>query len=368
MLRSLRRLSLLALLLLPTPLLASTVSDLYAAGVPVSSQSDQARADALHKALAQVIVKVTGSRAAPDDAQVSAIISHPRQYLQAYRYQRHVPQANESAFGAGSAAILDLWAQFDRQALDQALRQAGEPIWGGERPATAVWIAFEQNGQRQIVSAETGGDVLTSVQQAAQARGLPVIFPLMDIEDQSHVNFSDIWGGFADPVVQASQRYHPDAVLIGRIDASGVDPAHWVLVSGGQTTEWDGVSGTPAQVADAAIQHLGDVYAATFVIKTGAQTIPALQVVVSGVNNLEAYGKVLGYLHALSAVEAVEPTRIAGDTVTFTVTAQGTVTDLKQTIGLGAMLKIDDTAAMTQPAVASAGTAPAPVLHYQYQP
>lgn len=366
--------------LAPAPLRANSVANLYSASVPVASQAQRVRANALHGALAQVIVKVTGSRSAPDAPAVADIVGNAEHYLQAYRYVRHVPRADEPVFGAGPQPTLDLWARFDRQALDRALRAAGQPLWGSERPATVVWIAYQQGDQRHIVNAEAPGKVLEDVQETAAERGLPIIFPLMDIEDRNHVTFSDVWGGFAAPVVEASRRYQPNAVLIGRIDVPGTGSAsaHWTLVVDGRPTDWDGANGTPAEVAGAAMQHLADVYASKFVIKTGAQTIPALRVVVAGINDLAGYGQVLNYLRSLSPVEGVEPTRVSGDTVTFTLSAQGNVADIRQTIALGALLvSVDRSAGHTAPAATiplpSSGLAPvataAPMaLYYRYQP
>lgn len=366
---------LIALVLMPAPLLASVVPNLYSASVPVNSQSEQARSQALQGALRQVIVKVTGSRAAPDNPQVAAIVAQPEQYLQAYRYQRHVPAPNEPLFGPNASATLDLWAQFDSQTLNQALRAAGQPLWGSERPATLVWIAYEQgDGQRNIVGAEAADAVLQSVQQAAKARGVPVMFPLMDVQDRAHLSFSDVWGGFVAPVVQASQRYQPDAILIGRIDGSGIAAnARWTLVVAGQPTSWDGAHGKPSEVASAAIQHLADLYASRFVIKTGAgaQQIPALDIMVSHIGDLGAYGRVLKYLRSLSAVDNVEPMQITGDAVTFKVSAQGTIADLEQTIALGSVLETSNETMPVPPPEANSSVTPIAVpltLHYRYQP
>lgn len=362
---------LIVLVLTPAPVLASVVQQLYSASIPVSSQSDQAREQALHQALRQVIVKVTGSRAAPDDPQVAAIVAQPEHYLQAYRYTRHVPGPNEPLFGPGASATLDLIAQFDQPTLDQALRAAGQPLWGSERPETIVWIAYQQaNGQRHIVGSEAPGEVFASVQHAAKLRGVPIIFPLMDVQDRAHIAFSDIWGGFISPIMQASQRYQPDAILIGRIDANGVNASpRWTLVMGGKTTNWDGVSGAAPDVARAAIQHLADVYASTFVIRNGAgaQRIPTLDIVVSNIDGLQSFGRVLKYLRSLNALDSVEPMQFHGGVVIFKASAQGTVKDIRQTIGLGTVLKADDTP--RPPSLPGAQTANQPVsLRYLYQP
>ncbi len=358
----------LIFILLPAPVLASVVQDLYSASVPVDSQSSAERAKALRAALAQVVVKVTGNRKASGDSAVSDILAHPRKYLQAYRYKRHQPSQGEPLFGANAASNLDFWARFDRRALNRALRSAGAPVWGRVRPATIVWLAFApEEGQRRIITSDSDGKVLPRIEKAAKKRGLPLLFPLMDVKDRARVHFTDVSGGFTAPVVKASERYQPDAVLMGRLDA-GADgsSAHWTLAMNGQTSSWSDRAKKPAALAADAIQHLADLYASKFVAAGGnGASGGALRIIVSGVDSLGAYGQVLKYLRSLSALTAVEPAKVAGDTITFDAHARATVADVKQTIGLGAMLETADSKRFKLPAAASRATPAA--LHYQYQ-
>ena len=51
------------------------------------------------------------------------------------------------------------------------------------------------------------------------ARGLPLIFPIMDLEDQLTVDDGLIWGRFGKELLQASERYNANCLLIGRLVA-----------------------------------------------------------------------------------------------------------------------------------------------------
>ena len=52
---------------------------------------------------------------------------------------------------------------------------------------------------------------------AADERGLPIAWPLLDLQDLNAVTCTDVWGGFEDEIVAASARYRSDAVLIGKV-------------------------------------------------------------------------------------------------------------------------------------------------------
>ncbi|NMV28013.1 DUF2066 domain-containing protein, partial [Vibrio parahaemolyticus] len=57
-------------------------------------------------------------------------------------------------------------------------------------------------------------------------RGLPITIPVGDFDDVTGVNVSDLWGGFIEPIGQASQRYPADAVLVVRAQGEQI---RWTL-------------------------------------------------------------------------------------------------------------------------------------------
>ena len=123
------------------------------------------------------------------------------------------------------------------------------PVWGPERPLTLVWIAVDDGvGGRALLGANEAAqfgtpttpqraELLTTVRAdvvaAADERGLPIAWPLLDLEDLNAVTFTDVWGGFDDRIVAASTRYRADAVLIGRV-RPGIfgNEVEWLFVRG----------------------------------------------------------------------------------------------------------------------------------------
>jgi hypothetical protein len=311
---------------LAQPGLGARLSDLYSAEVEVSGPQrdlDSAFADAL----AQVVVKVTGRRAGEVAASLPSL-GDPATLVQQYRN-----------ISPGQLSV-----GFDALALRRALDAAGLPFWGEERPATLVWLAMDAGrGQRDILAAAdqelpvnaTGDDAAAAARSvlldSAAARGLPLILPLVDGEDLQLVNFADLWGDFTEPVLEASQRYRADAVLIGRARGTDLETARvrWSLLTGDERIDWNGsVASGPDEAAD--------ILAARLAAGPGAAR--ALLVAVEGIDSLANYGNVTQYLSALSNVDACEVVEVAGDRVLYNLRVRGDVDQLMRVIALRRLL------------------------------
>lgn len=204
---------------------AVTKTDIYTVTLPVPDQSAEARAAAVTEAFEQVLVKMTGQRDVAARPEAQALLASPGRYLAAFRYEQKTvtdPETNESR------AQTLLQTRFDAQAMARAVREAGLPLWGDERPATLVWLALEDGRQRVLLSAgladdaadepaSFGAEALSALQAAAEARGVPLILPLLDSQDRAQVAYADVAGGFVERVLAASERYGADAVLVGRV-------------------------------------------------------------------------------------------------------------------------------------------------------
>lgn len=151
--------------------------------------------------------------------------------------------------------------------------------------------------------------------EIADRRGLPIAFPLMDGEDRAAVSFSDVSGGFDDRVLEASERYDVNSVLIGRVRGSGSSQNRWSYHFGSDQREW---SGEPEVV----ISRISDLLAAEFAIG-GNEPVRTVQLNVSGVTSVEAYGEVQSLLAEMNLIDNFAITEVAGDRISFRVNAHG---------------------------------------------
>ncbi len=196
---------LLVTLLLSGNAAGSTTVSVNEASVAVSDQSSRTQRTATKAALELVVVKITGQRDALKQASVRAMLSEPQRYLRAYRFEMNKGQ-------------LHYVGEFDSQAVIQQLRDAGLPIWGQRRPDTLVWLAVQdENANRSIISDGTSDDITAALRKVATERGVPVVFPLMDLDDSLNIGVYDVWGRFVLSLKQASSRYQPDYIVGARL-------------------------------------------------------------------------------------------------------------------------------------------------------
>ena len=188
---------------------AVEVTDLYQAKVAVTSQASTARNQAIKKAMAAVMLKVGGQASVLEQAEVKRQLNRYNQYLSQYRYER-------------SDGQLFVVAMFNEDKINTLFQQQNLAIWGSLRPQVLVWLIQEDKLSREVL-AESGSSLLPKqIQTFSEQRGLPLLLPLMDLEDSLNVNITDLWGRFANATERAANRYFVDANLIIRISNSSL--------------------------------------------------------------------------------------------------------------------------------------------------
>lgn len=321
------------LCLLPVTAGAATAHDLFETEVPVSDQQTAARTQAMKTALAEVLVRVTGQRDLMQQTAARSLLDKPTRFVQQYRYFT-VPDSVPPR--------LMLRVRYDGEAIRQALRQLGVAYWGGaERPDTLVWLAVEDRGARYIVSAQDNSDVYRQIERAARQRGIPLLFPLMDLEDQARVRFSDIWGGFFEHALAASERYAPQAVLIGRLNRSrsGSWVARWHMQVAGSPATWTDSDIQLQRLLQAGIDDIADTLASRLAVTHTEFNASATAITVEGITTLAAYARVNDYLDSLTAVQQFQVELVTDTTVQYRLQLTGTLQGLTQTITIGTVLE-----------------------------
>ena len=219
------RIALLRRLLIPlvalvfsAPVLAAEeVRNLYEAEVEVSDKHRKTRSEAFGAALMQVAVKVSGRRGATASPIIVEAMKRPERYVQQFRYQNVTTpalvgeepaeaQAEAQAETQAETQALKLWVQFDAPAVDALIRDAGLPVWGRVRPSVLVLLAIEFAGSRELLSSDDPQGWAQFIQSAAAQRAVPLMLPLMDLEDRAELRVSDVWAGFEDNLRRASER------------------------------------------------------------------------------------------------------------------------------------------------------------------
>lgn len=329
---------------------AAEVADLFSAEVPVVTQDSGAeRERAIQLALAQVLVKATGRRDVPNLPVTANILRQASRMVEQYRY-RDIPKIDVPAPGAIGAGppgeagqappAFNLWVAFDPQAVQQALEEAELPIWGTTRPIMLLWLAIQDGAQRYLVDPAVHMAVKSAAETAAANRGVPMVFPLMDLEDQGRIGVSEVWGNFSDSIMAASQRYRVDGVLVGRIhrDADGQWYGRWSLYQNDGGVHWEESSRTLGQAVAAGIDVQADRLASRFAQVLSRTAQDQVRLVVYQVEDFNDYGRALKYLQSLNPVKSVLVAGVDADRVMFDLSLRGSRDGLRQVMGLGSVL------------------------------
>jgi len=330
-------------LLLASPLSVAEGLGLYQDVVEVPDQSEAARATGMQQAMANVLLKVSGTFRTQEDELLVAAMGGASRFVQQYRYRSEaIPEEQQKPDESGNIAKerLLLSVHFDQNSIDELLRQHGYTIWGDTRPATLIWLGVEQGGRRVLVGANDSGLVREMIDKEAARRALPVKLPLLDLTDRSAVRIADIWGEFIGAIQQASQRYHPQAVLVGRIYPAlgGVWEVNWTLSYQGEMFHWTLQS---AEVSELIANGIGNTaeqlvqrFAESFV--SGKEVI---QLEIDGVRGLKDYGRVMDYLAGLPGVKEVTTNKMTPTSLSINIRTEGGSQAALQTIVLGDVLE-----------------------------
>lgn len=307
------------------------VAGLYESEVGVAGRDASQRNAGIRAAFKRVLVKVTGNSKVGSRSKVAPALQRASQYVQQYRY-RPAPE------GGSSPAWL-LWVQFDPQAVNQVLQDAGLPVWGNVRPETLLWLAVEERGRRYLLGADTGSSMSALVKQITESRGAPILLPLLDLEDQFQVKFSDVWGDFEGAVVEGSKRYDADVIVVGRLaQGRGGWSVRWSLYQGENAARWDS---SAVKREDALMKGLGeaiDVVVSRFAPLAGKESEASVLLEVADIRGLSEYAQVSGYLNTLTPVEKAEPVEVRPSAVVFHLRTRGGLHSLRQALGLGGIL------------------------------
>lgn len=302
---------------LAAPASAAVVANLYEATVPASGRGDAARNAAFAAALRMVAVRASGLRDAGERLS-PATVADARRYVQ--------------RFGDNPDGTLQVG--FDGDSIERVLAQNDLPVWGRERPLTLVWLSIEDAaGQQSWVGLDAILPETRVIQQVAELRGLPLVWPVMDMEDRMLAGALGNVGGeqAATRLATLASRYRADGILVGRARraATGELNVRWSLHFGETASE---TTGSLPEGVQFAADQLSRQYAAA------AGSVQEVLVDVTAIGNLQAYAETLNYLEGLTLVRSTQVDHFSGDTVRFRLQVRGDAALLARAIRLGSRL------------------------------
>ena len=354
--------------------------------VPVSGKDNAQRNAALSAALRQVLVKLTGRSRLPAERALTKRLRNPGRYLQQFTYETVMSPGAEEI----PVPIQVLRVRFDPRAIDALTRSASLPFWSRIRPLTMAWLVVERGtspggaGLSLVAApdaAEGNGQALgLLLERAARLRGIPIVLPLLDLEDRTALEPSDVIGGHTERGLTASRRYGAKSVLFGHLTVQGgiqggiqggtgtatptvtVYNARWILDLSGiralapvrspldaaegpeprrgsvRRFSWQDEGPNLGAITDRAMSTVAEHLAALYAVSS--DTPEPVRLRVEGVEGLADYGRLLRYLDSLDIIERISVT--GAERARFALLAQvyGGAPALTRLIALGETLEL----------------------------
>jgi len=324
---------------------ATEVSGLYMAEAAVAGVDANQRTAAIRQALVKVLVKVTGNRKIASRKALAEDIKNASRYVQQYSYQIATGTEQESE-GEPQRYLL---VSFDQVAIDRLLRQQGLPVWSEDRPSILSWMGVERQGRRRLTSSERDAMVHSALEETARARGLPLLYPLMDLEDQGRLQVADLWGDFETNIRSASNRYPPDVIMTGRLVqvAETLWRGDWRLYQGDRISRWENEAASQVGAAVRGMQHAADLLADRFAPVREQDGLSTVRLRVSGISSLDAYARMDRLLDSQSSLERAVIVMVDSDAVTYDLHGLGGIQALEQGLEVGGLIEPDTDAAFT---------------------
>jgi uncharacterized protein len=300
-----------ALMSSPMSARAAPVEWLYDVDVPVTDQSADVRGAAFKQALLVALKRMSGFNEVPMNPAVASALESPQRFYVEYRYR----QEDNPIAGAMPAKVLMLSVRFAENAIQKLIAEAGLPLWSSNRPTTLAWIVVADGETRTVLSASDRSPLSNALRARALERGLPLVLPLMDPDEQLEVSGRVVWGGMTSMLELASERYTPDQILVGRVThgANNSWGADWQFSEHGNQQQFKFDSPSAEAAAAAVVDRLVDQLVARYAVSSGTQE--RLQIQVNGIAGVTDYGALLKYLGGLEFIDSVRIEEVRPDVV-----------------------------------------------------
>jgi hypothetical protein len=307
----------------------------FSASIPVKAQSASERERAATLGLRQVMVRMSGVTQLDDYPDLPAALSRASRSIE----QFHYAQVKDRDGVTQEHLVMT----FSTVAVEAALQQAGLPYWPVNRPSILVWLVEDDVAEGKNLINDPSVPVVQGLLEAAQQRGLPLRFPLLDLDDQLAINAEQVWNLNEKAILDASSRYGADTVLLGRYTRtfSGQWWTTWQFFHKGEGRLYDLRNEDAVAVGQQALAPLADHLAEFYALKSNrdAEGAAQLYVQVRPVANFGTYRKTLDYLDRLAVVTTLGVAAVTQDSLLLSLQLNGDWNQLLKAISLDNKLR-----------------------------
>ena len=328
------------------PSLALQVSGLYSQQIPVTNDGEAERNRAFKEALAAVVVKVSGDPRWLENPAIERAIAQAQNYVEATSYISESIQlpledntasadTDEEQFYTAEQRIISV--NFAAALIDELLEDANIPVWDGNRPSVLVWMVLQSSaGDREFLTADSNPEIVKVMQDFAAARGLPIIFPVLDFEDRRTLTENVVWNLDEAAISIASERYGADSILAGRLHFTASDElvGLWQFQFQEEADVFDGFDSELQSYLYDPLNRITTRLAGYFAILPESIDGRSVRLRIDGIKNLNAYSSLLSYVENLGLVATVTTAEVDGERIELQLRLVGDTRQLYEQIAL----------------------------------
>lgn len=289
----------LLLLLQPVVLAADFLSET----LPVADRSEGELAKAASKALASVMVRVSGDERIVEVPVVADALADARNRMSLYTYEV-------------DGAETRLLVQFDDRVIKNLIREAGATWWPPGRPPVLLWMVIDEPYARRFATTAEDGALLRELAEGFKARGVQLRLPLLDLEDAASLSPEMVWQKVTPRITAASERYGTRHILVGRMVqlSNGRMIADWLYLDDTQQRVRQLQGDDPTPILSAAVDLTVDAMAEQYaVVLEAVSDVESVTVAIEGVRSLADYRAVLALLDEIDILEGRQVAAIDGE-------------------------------------------------------
>ena len=320
---------------------AVEVPGLYRATVRVDSRnSEQERRRAFGVAMQEVLTKVSGVDASLNQASIRRALNNPEPYVQSWSTQASLVAMDPSAEVSELREVISIQVNFYETEIQRLLDENGIPIWPVNRPETLVWLVVQDElGERQMLGNGVSGsnEAAALLQDFADKRGLPILFPLLDLEDQLRLNLDALWELDAEAILNASRRYRAESILALRLhrSLSGEVLAKSIYLFRDNQFVYEEFESDQDDFLRGSINlataELSQYYA---VLLSASNNTVSVDLRVDGINSPADYAALISYLNSLEAVSSYKLKQVNAESLYLQLETGDQLRQLVETIAL----------------------------------
>jgi hypothetical protein len=271
----------------------------YKAEVSVNSENDAERRGATIRALAQVLVRLTGN----PQAGSNSVVRRASGNVEALVLESSIRQDPQTINGVPTFKSI-LAVSFDPDAVDALVAGAGLRFWTSSRPKPILWLAIDDGrGPRLVTGQQT--KVVKPLADRGLERGMRYLLPAGTTAEQAAVPSIFALNGTA--LQPLTNRYGNDVQLLGKVYRKPPGwAADWLLMQGGtELARWSFADADPRRVIASGVDEGANAIAKRDSVSLDAGAAGPQQIEVAGVNTQSDYVRLMAYLQTMAVVRKV---------------------------------------------------------------